>query len=90
MQKCQTTLAIGARIRLTALGIERCPKFKSPTRGIIVGANLIGTSFRILLDGRKLPVTLHVSYIELDDELQPSCAAEPPQLAARLSAEARP
>jgi hypothetical protein len=56
---------------------------------IIVGANAIGTSFRILLDGLKLPVTLHVSYIELEDELQPSRAAEPPELAARLSEEAR-
>jgi hypothetical protein len=89
MQKYQPTPAIGSRIRLSALGIERCPKFKNPISGIIVGANSIGTSFRILLDGRKLPVTLHVSYVELDDELQPSCAAEPPQLAARLSAEAR-
>jgi hypothetical protein len=65
MQTYQPTLAIGAQIRLSALGIERCPKFKSPTCGIVVGANSIGTSFRILLDGRKLPVTLHVSYIEL-------------------------
>ena len=89
MQKYQPTPAIGSRIRLSALGIERCPKFKNPTCGVIVGANSIGTSFRILLDGRKLPVTLHVSYIELDDELQPSCAAEPPQLAARFLAEAR-
>ena len=56
---------------------------------MVVGANPIGTSFRILLDGRKLPVTLHVSYIELVDELQPSCAAEPRHLEASLSAEAR-
>jgi hypothetical protein len=74
MQKYQPTPAIGAAVRLSPLGIERCPKFKNPISGIIVGANAIGTSFRILLDGRKLPVTLHVSYIELEDELQPSCA----------------
>jgi hypothetical protein len=73
MQKYQRTL--GARIRLSALGIQRCSKFKSPT-GMIVGANPIGTAFRILLDGRKLPVTLHVSYIELEDEQQPAGAAE--------------
>ena len=89
MQKYQPTAVIGSRIRLPALGIERCPKFKNPTSGVIVGANSIGTSFRILLDGRKLPVTLHVSYIELDDELQPPSAAEPPQFAARFLAEAR-
>jgi hypothetical protein len=67
--------AIGSRIRLSALGSERCSKLKSHT-GMIVGANPIGTSFRILLDGRKLPLTLHASYIELDDEEQPSNAAE--------------
>jgi hypothetical protein len=89
MQKYQPAPAIGSRVRLSALGMERCPKFKNPTRGIIVGVNLIGTSFRILLDGRKLPVTLHVSYIELDDERKPSCAAEPQHLAPSLSEEAR-
>ena len=41
-----------------------------------VGANPIGTAFRILLEGRKLPVTLHVSYIELEDVQQPAGAAE--------------
>jgi hypothetical protein len=67
MQKYQSTPAIGSRIRLSALGMERCSKLKSPT-GTIVGANPICTSFRILLDGRKLPITLHASYIELEDE----------------------
>jgi hypothetical protein len=67
--------AVGSRIRFTALGSERCYRLKSHT-GIIVGANRIGTSFRILLDGRKLPLTLHASYIELDDEQRPSGASE--------------
>jgi hypothetical protein len=67
--------AVGSRIRFTALGSERCHRLKSHT-GIIVGANPIGTSFSILLDGRKLPLTLHASYIELDDEQRPSGAAE--------------
>jgi len=75
MQKYQPTPAIGARIRLSALGIEHCSKFKSPT-GMIVGANQIGTAFRILLDGRKLSVTLHVSYIELEDEQQPGVSVQ--------------
>jgi hypothetical protein len=75
MQKHQATPAIGSRIRLSALGMERCSKLKSPT-GMIVGANRICTSFRILIDGRKLPITLHATYIELDDEQQPGTAAE--------------
>jgi hypothetical protein len=89
MQKYQPTPVIGARMRLSALGIERCPKFKNPTRAIVVGANSIDTSFRILLDGRKLPVMLHVSHIELENERQPSRAIEPPQLGPGLLAEAR-
>jgi hypothetical protein len=88
MQKYKPTPALGSRIRLSALGIERCPKFKNPTCGIVVGANSMGTSFRILLDGRKLPITLHVSYIELEEEQQP-CSAKPHHLAASFSAEAR-
>jgi hypothetical protein len=75
MQKYQPTPAVGSRIRLSALGMERCSKLKSAT-GMIVGANPICTSFRILLDGRKLPITLHASYIELEDEQQPAGAAE--------------
>ena len=75
MPKLQPTPAIGSRIRLSALGVERCSRLKSQT-GIVVGGNPIGTSFRVLIDGRKLPVTLHVSYIELAEGLQPSSAAE--------------
>ncbi len=59
-------LAIGSRIRLSALGIERCSKLKVRT-GVVVGINLIGTSFRVLIDGRKLPRTLHESYIEPEE-----------------------
>jgi hypothetical protein len=75
MQKYEQTPAIGSRIRLSALGIERCYRLKSQT-GMIVGGNPIGTSFRILLDGRKLPLTLHASYIELDGEQRLSGDAE--------------
>jgi len=49
-------------MRLSALGIERCAKLKVRT-GVVVGLNPNGTSFRVLMDGRKLPRTLHESYI---------------------------
>ncbi|SDO53625.1 hypothetical protein SAMN05444050_4385 [Afipia sp. GAS231] len=58
-------LKVGSRFRLSALGIERCPRLKS-CAGIIVGLSPTGSSFRVLLDGRKQAVTLHESYIELD------------------------
>ena len=58
-------LVAGSRIRLSPIGIERSPRLKSRT-GLIVSANPGGTSFRVLIDGRKLPVTLHKSYVEPD------------------------
>src|SRR6266850_5960481 len=53
------------------LALDRCPRLKSRT-GLIVGINPSGTSFRVLIDGRKLPVTLHQSYVEPDEERRPS------------------
>jgi hypothetical protein len=34
--------------------------------GVIVGINPTGSSFRIVMEGRRQPVTLHASYIEPD------------------------
>jgi len=51
------------RIRLSALGKERSPRIKTHT-GIIVGKTPGSDTVRILLDGHKLPITLHKSYIE--------------------------
>ena len=55
----------GTRVRLTKLGVERCPKLKSHF-GIIVGVSHGGKSFRVLIDGRKMPLALHESYIETE------------------------
>jgi len=55
----------GTRVRLTKLGVERCPKLKSHF-GIIVGVSHGGKSFRVLIDGRKMPLALHESYIEAE------------------------
>lgn len=51
------------RIRLSALGKERNPRIKTHT-GVIVGKNRGSDAVRILLDGHKLPITLHKSYVE--------------------------
>ena len=51
------------RIRLSALGKERSPRIQTHT-GIIVGKIRGSDTVRILLDGHKLPITLHKSYIE--------------------------
>ena len=55
----------GKRVRLTTLGIDRCPKLKSHT-GVIVATSKQSNSFRILIDGRKMPIALHESYIEAE------------------------
>ena len=52
----------GMRMRLSALGKQRCPRLKSES-GIVLRRNGPAT-IRVLLDGRKQPITLHLSYIE--------------------------
>jgi FixJ family two-component response regulator len=51
------------RIRLSALGKERNPRIKTHA-GIIVGKIRGSDAVRILLDGHKVPITLHKTYIE--------------------------
>jgi hypothetical protein len=56
-------LTVGSRVQMSSLGIERCPRLKR-RNGVIVRVNPIGTSYRVLLDGRKSTITLHQSYVE--------------------------
>lgn len=59
----RSDLKPGLRVRLTPLGVERCPRLASHA-GIIVGISTRGQAVRVLIDGRTYPVTLHESYIE--------------------------
>jgi hypothetical protein len=45
------------------LGRLRCPKLKNHT-GIVISKSAQSNAFRVLIDGRKMPITLHESYIE--------------------------
>jgi hypothetical protein len=56
-------LGPGRRIKLTALGKLRCPKLKNDT-GIVVGKSPQSNAFRVLIDGREMPITLHETCIE--------------------------
>jgi hypothetical protein len=56
-------LTPGRRIKLTALGRLRCPKLKNHT-GVVIAKSPQSNAFRVLIDGRKMPITLHESYIE--------------------------
>jgi hypothetical protein len=62
-ERMQDDLKNGTRIRLSQLGLERCPRIASHT-GVVVGTTSRSASIRVLLDGRKMPMTLHTSYIE--------------------------
>ena len=53
----------GARVRLSALGKQRCPKMTRQT-GVIVAKVDQSDALRVLMDGNKDPSTLHRSYIE--------------------------
>jgi hypothetical protein len=55
----------GQRVRLSILGKERCPKLSLKSEAGVVLGKAGGSAVRILFDGRKQPVTLHLSYIEM-------------------------
>lgn len=63
-------LKIGDRVRLSPLGVERSGGSRSRT-GVIKGRTR-GNGFYVLMDGNKSPSTLHRSYIEADEEDDPS------------------
>jgi hypothetical protein len=63
MQDGNEDLKPGTRVRLTKLGVERSPKLRSHA-GIIVGVSHGSRSYRVLIDGRKMPLALHESYLE--------------------------
>jgi hypothetical protein len=65
MRDREDVFKMGVRIRLSSLGIERSSK-KASRAGVIVGMSSRTTAIRVLLDGRKMPDTLHASYIELE------------------------
>jgi hypothetical protein len=55
----------GQRVRLSVLGKERCPKSSLKTDAGVVLGKCGNNAVRILFDGRKQPITLHLSYIEM-------------------------
>jgi hypothetical protein len=54
----------GRRVRLSVLGRERCPKMTND-RGTVVGKRGIN-AVRVLFDGRRHPIKVHSSYVELE------------------------
>jgi len=57
------SIAMGSRVRMSAPGAARCPRI-ADKEGILVGEGRYSNSLRVLVDGSKLPVSLHRDYIE--------------------------
>jgi hypothetical protein len=58
-----TSIAIGARFRMSLLGSTRNRRLAGK-EGTIVGNSRLNSSVRVLFDGRKTPISLHRDYIE--------------------------
>lgn len=56
------TFNIGERVQLSELGRSRSPLMIRT--GVVVSGSRTGTTYRVLLDGRRRPVLLHWSYLE--------------------------
>lgn len=61
--------AVGERVRLSALGLERSPRSKGYF-GCVVG-RARGGAYQVLFDGLKAPTLLHEGYLESDDVAAP-------------------
>jgi hypothetical protein len=55
----------GQRVRLSVLGKERCPKLSLKSDAGVLLGKCGDNAVRVLFDGRKQPVTLHLSYIDM-------------------------
>ncbi len=58
-----SSISIGVRVKMSKLGRSRNRHFAEKI-GTIVGSGRLNSSFRVLFDGRKTPITLHENYIE--------------------------
>jgi hypothetical protein len=55
---------IGARFKMSSLGLARSPRFAGK-EGVIIGPGRYFRSVRVQFDSNKLPTTMHRDYIEL-------------------------
>ena len=58
---------MGDRVRLGELGASRLKKAPSKTGRIAGAGKASKLTIRVLFDGMKRPVSLHQSYLELDE-----------------------
>src|SRR5437899_11680278 len=56
----KSDFSIGDRVQMSALGAARCPRHADKT-GTIVGRSIYVNCARVLLDGNKSPISVHVA-----------------------------
>src|SRR3954453_978403 len=56
-------IAVGARFKLSKLGITRCPDLAGKIGGIVVTVSARTTGITVLFDGARRPTVLHRDYI---------------------------
>ena len=54
---------VGVRVKLSALGKERCPRLSNKT-GTLVGRGIYANSMVVVFDGNRTSSTIHVTYLE--------------------------
>jgi hypothetical protein len=60
----KSTLAVGVRVRMSALGASRCARLANKT-GTIVGGSVYANSVSVLFDGNRTRTTIHREYVEV-------------------------
>lgn len=56
-------IAVGARFKLSKLGITRCPDLAGKIGGVVVMVSARTTGITVLFDGARRPTVLHRDYI---------------------------
>ena len=60
----KSNLAVGDRVRMSALGASRCARLANKT-GTIVGGSVYAHSVSVLFDGNRTRTTIHREYVEV-------------------------
>ena len=64
MVRKKPEVPVGTRFKLSKLGEARHPRLKRGVEGTIVGGGQYRSSLRVVIDGRKTPLSLHRAYID--------------------------
>jgi hypothetical protein len=62
-KKLKIAIPVGARVRMSKLGLLRSPKMAGRV-GTVIGSAASGTGVRIRFDGLRSSETIHHSYLE--------------------------